>query len=102
MHERPDGISEPGLAAALREHWGFTVADLSYAPVGFGGYHWLAAGGSAERWFVTVSDLDAYRWLSPTRRLVISRRPWASQPRSRPTLGWILSSPPFRQSREGR
>lgn len=64
MHERPDGISEPGLAAALREHWGFTVADLSYAPVGFGGYHWLAAGGSGERWFVTVSDLDAYRWLS--------------------------------------
>jgi spectinomycin phosphotransferase len=32
---------------------------LSYLPVGFGGYHWLAVDGAGSRWFVTVSDLAA-------------------------------------------
>jgi spectinomycin phosphotransferase len=35
------------------------VQKLSYLPVGFGGYHWLAVGQSGSRWFVTVSDLAA-------------------------------------------
>src|SRR5690349_19569775 len=32
---------------------------MSYLPVGFGGYHWLAADQAGSRWFVTVSDLAA-------------------------------------------
>ena len=32
---------------------------MSYLPVGFGGYHWLAVDQTGSRWFVTVSDLAA-------------------------------------------
>ena len=35
------------------------VQDMSYLPVGFGGYHWLAVDQTGSRWFVTVSDLAA-------------------------------------------
>jgi spectinomycin phosphotransferase len=35
------------------------VRELSYLPVGFGGYHWLAVDQTGSRWFVTVSDLAA-------------------------------------------
>jgi spectinomycin phosphotransferase len=35
------------------------VRELSYLPVGFGGYHWLAVDRTGSRWFVTVSDLAA-------------------------------------------
>jgi spectinomycin phosphotransferase len=35
------------------------MQELSYLPVGFGGYHWLAVDASGTRWFVTVSDLTA-------------------------------------------
>jgi spectinomycin phosphotransferase len=46
-------------AAALARQWAFTVRELSYLPVGFGGYHWLAVDQTGARWFVTVSDLAA-------------------------------------------
>ena len=39
--------------------WALTVPDLSYLPVGFGGYHWRAVDPTGSRWFVTVSDLAA-------------------------------------------
>ena len=35
------------------------MQELSYLPVGFGGYHWLAVEETGARWFVTVSDLVA-------------------------------------------
>jgi spectinomycin phosphotransferase len=38
------------------------VQELTYLPVGFGGYHWLAVDQTGSRWFVTVSDLTA-PWL---------------------------------------
>ena len=57
MHERPAGIRDSDVAAALARPWALTVQDLSYLPVGFGGYHWLAADQTGSRWFVTVSDL---------------------------------------------
>jgi spectinomycin phosphotransferase len=57
VRERPVGISDCDVAAALARQWTLTVQDLSYLPVGFGGYHWLAADQRGSRWFVTVSDL---------------------------------------------
>ncbi|MBB6033289.1 phosphotransferase enzyme family protein [Phytomonospora endophytica] len=52
MQERPKGLDEADLAAVLGEHWA-ARDDLTYAPVGFGGYHWTTA-----RHFVTVTDLE--------------------------------------------
>jgi spectinomycin phosphotransferase len=59
VRERPADIRDSHVAAALAHHWAFTVQDLSYLPVGFGGYHWLAVDEAGSRWFVTVSDLAA-------------------------------------------
>ena len=59
MHELPADIRDSDVAAALARHWEITVRDLSYLPVGFGGYHWLAVDRRDSRWFVTVSDLAA-------------------------------------------
>jgi spectinomycin phosphotransferase len=62
VHERPADIRDSDVAAALARQWALTVQDLSYLPVGFGGYHWLAVEQTGSRWFVTVSDLAA-PWL---------------------------------------
>ena len=59
MHERPAEISDSDVADALARQWALTVQNLSYLPVGFGGYHWLATDQAGSRWFVTVSDLAA-------------------------------------------
>jgi spectinomycin phosphotransferase len=59
VRERPADIHDSDVAAALARHWAFTVQDLSYLPVGFGGYHWLAVDKAGSRWFVTISDLAA-------------------------------------------
>ncbi len=37
--------------------WGMGGAHLTYAPVGFGDYHWVAETGAGRRAFVTVADL---------------------------------------------
>jgi spectinomycin phosphotransferase len=58
VHERPANIRDSDVAAALAQ-WAVTVQDLSYLPVGFGGYHWLAVDQTGSQWFVTVSDLAA-------------------------------------------
>ena len=57
MRERPVDIRDSDVAAALARQWALTVQDMSYLPVGFGGYHWRAADQTGSRWFVTVSDL---------------------------------------------
>jgi spectinomycin phosphotransferase len=62
VHERPAGVCDSDVVAALDRQWALPVADLSYLLVGFGGYHWLAADQTGSRWFVTVSDLAA-PWL---------------------------------------
>ena len=59
MRERPADIRDSDVAAALARQWALTVQDMSYLPVGFGGYHWLAVDQTGSRWFVTVSDLAA-------------------------------------------
>jgi spectinomycin phosphotransferase len=59
VRERPVDIGDSDVAAALARQWALTVRDMSYLPVGFGGYHWLAVDQTGSRWFVTVSDLAA-------------------------------------------
>ena len=60
MEERPEGLADAEVAAALARHWDLVVSDLRYLPVGFGGYHWSAGDADDGRWFVTASDLDRY------------------------------------------
>jgi len=62
VRERPADIRDSDVAAALARQWALTVQDMSYLPVGFGGYHWLAVDQAGSRWFVTISDLAA-SWL---------------------------------------
>ena len=59
MRERPADVRDSDVAAALARQWALGVQDMSYLPVGFGGYHWLAVDQTGSRWFVTVSDLAA-------------------------------------------
>jgi spectinomycin phosphotransferase len=56
MRDRPEGVDEAELGDALRA-WGIDVTSWTYAPVGFGDYHWTAADARGRRWFVTVADL---------------------------------------------
>ena len=77
MHERPADIRDSVVAAALARQGELTVQDLSYLPVGFGGYHWLAVDQTGSRWFVTVSDLAA---------------PWVSDlPAAMQTAAWLAT-----------
>jgi spectinomycin phosphotransferase len=59
VRERPADISDTDVAAAMTRQWALSVRDMSYLPVGFGGYHWLAVDQAGSRWFVTVSELAA-------------------------------------------
>lgn len=58
MRTPPDGPSEDDLVQLLAEAWRFRVADLRYAPVGFGSHHWVATDASGDRRFVTLDDFD--------------------------------------------
>ena len=60
MQERPAGLADAEVAAALARHWDLAVTGLRYVPVGFGGYHWSADDAGGGRWFVTASDLARY------------------------------------------
>jgi spectinomycin phosphotransferase len=51
MRERPEDFDEGLLRTALKA-WGIDVPALTYAPVGFGDFHWVAG----DR-FVTVADV---------------------------------------------
>jgi spectinomycin phosphotransferase len=63
MRDRPAGVRDEQVAAILASGWGIEAADLTYAPVGAGSYHWTTRG----RWFVTVDDLDTKPWLGGSR-----------------------------------
>ena len=45
----------------------FDAAEVEYAAVGAGSYHWEVADRAATRRFVTVDDLDQKAWLGATR-----------------------------------
>ncbi|GAB3419958.1 phosphotransferase [Flindersiella endophytica] len=67
MKDEPADISCDDIARLLENHWGFHATEVTYAPVGFGCYHWIAAMGDGTRWFVTANYLNpAGSWLGPT------------------------------------
>ena len=84
-------ISDSDVAAALARQWALTVQDLSYLPVGFGGYHWLAAGQTGSRWFVTVSDLAA-PWV-PDLSAAMQTAAWLA---TEAGLGFVVAPVPAR------
>jgi spectinomycin phosphotransferase len=57
VNERPAGVADAEVAAALRLHWGLAVTRLEYLPVGYGGYHWAASVAGGQRFFVTLSPV---------------------------------------------
>jgi spectinomycin phosphotransferase len=59
------------VARALDDGWRICVADLRYAAVGGGSYHWMTRDGKGGRWFVTVDDLDDKPWLGDSRPTVL-------------------------------
>ncbi|MDY7088161.1 MAG: phosphotransferase [Actinomycetota bacterium] len=54
MRERPDGLSDNQLMRGLADGWGLQARELTFLPVGAGGYHWAVDDADGERWFVTV------------------------------------------------
>ncbi|TDW54471.1 phosphotransferase [Kribbella pratensis] len=59
MRDEPTDISGELVAGILNEHWEFRATEVTYAPVGFGSYHWIAAQGDSPRWFVTADRVGA-------------------------------------------
>ncbi|MCI2416100.1 phosphotransferase [Saccharopolyspora sp. K220] len=57
MEHLPDGLAEQRLLDALGD-FGIGPATATYAPVGFGDYHWKITGADGQRWFATVADLE--------------------------------------------
>jgi spectinomycin phosphotransferase len=70
MRERPAGVADRELGAALADGWQLHVADTRYVPVGAGSYHWIVRDIEDRRWFATVDDLDVKRWLGDDRAAV--------------------------------
>jgi spectinomycin phosphotransferase len=91
VRERPVDIRDSDVAAALARQWALTVQDLCYLPVGFGGYHWLAADQTASRWFVTVSDL-ASPWV-PDLPAAMQTAAWLA---TQAGLGFVVAPVPTR------
>ncbi|XVQ10141.1 phosphotransferase [Spirillospora sp. CA-255316] len=56
MRDRPKGLTDSQVREALAA-WGVGAVSLTYAPVGFGDYHWTAADSLGRRWFVTAADV---------------------------------------------
>ncbi|MEV6814474.1 phosphotransferase [Micromonospora sp. NPDC051296] len=57
MRERPAGLRESELIAALTEVWGVEVRSAEYLPVGAGSYHWSVVDQRGTARFVKVDDL---------------------------------------------
>ena len=60
MFTRPDELADSDVADALARGWGLRATQVEYAAVGFGSHHWRAVA-EANRWFVTVDDLEGCR-----------------------------------------
>jgi spectinomycin phosphotransferase len=91
VRERPVDIRDSDVAAALDRQWVLTVQDLSYLPVGFGGYHWRAVDQTGSRWFVTVSDL-ATPWV-PDLPAAMQTAAWLA---THAGLGFVVAPVPTR------
>jgi spectinomycin phosphotransferase len=57
VYARPADFTDAELAGDLRRHWRLAGPDLRYAPVGYGGFHWLVTDAAGARWFATASRL---------------------------------------------
>ncbi|WP_280839002.1 hypothetical protein [Micromonospora sp. A200] len=57
MRDRPAGLTEAELIAALTGGWGIEVDSAGYLPVGAGSYHWSTVDRRGTAWFVKVDDL---------------------------------------------
>jgi spectinomycin phosphotransferase len=62
MRTRPPGLDDHDIQRALADGWGLHDPRLSYLPIGFGSYHWLAES-AAGRYFLTLDDLTTKPWL---------------------------------------
>jgi spectinomycin phosphotransferase len=71
VRDRPEEIGDGEVGRALAEGWRIHAADLRYAAVGGGSYHWVVRDGQGGRWFVTFDDLDDKPWLGPSRAAVL-------------------------------
>lgn len=58
MRDRPAGLDEDELVAALLEGWAIQVGSAEYLPVGAGSYHWSVIDQNGTVWFVKVDDLS--------------------------------------------
>jgi hypothetical protein len=54
MRTPPADLSDSQVRAAVAEHWPIAAATVTYAPVGFGGHHWVLAEPNGNRWFITA------------------------------------------------
>ncbi|MGH3488483.1 MAG: phosphotransferase family protein [Actinopolymorphaceae bacterium] len=57
MRDEPADLGADTVATLLRDHWRLDVQTTTYAPVGFGSHHWIAADGDGARWFATADVL---------------------------------------------
>lgn len=59
MRDEPAEISGDLVAGILNLHWGFEATEVTYAPVGFGSYHWIASTDDGPQWFVTADRVGS-------------------------------------------
>jgi len=73
MFTRPQGLRDEDVVRGLGAGWGLAGAQVEYAPLGFGSYHWRVRRGS-DRWFATADDLEARRWDAAEPLPLVARR----------------------------
>jgi spectinomycin phosphotransferase len=56
------------------QYWRLDIADVRYAPVGYGGYHWTAIDATGARWFTTASRLASPEDLADLRATMRAAR----------------------------
>ena len=62
MRDKPTGLDEDQLVAALCEGWGMRVESAEYLSVGAGSYHWSVADRNGIVWFATGGGASSSRW----------------------------------------
>src|SRR5690348_3153683 len=84
MRDKPAGVTNADLIAALHAGWRIEARELAYLPVGAGGYHWSVD----DRWFLTVTA-DEFGPLDRALRTALTLRQQAG-------LGFVLAAEPTR------
>jgi len=73
MFTRPEGLHDEDVVRGLGAGWDLVGAQVEYAPLGFGSYHWRVRRGG-HRWFATADDLAARRWDAAEPLPLVARR----------------------------